>query len=71
MNTRTVKSISFKNGDPYEEKLLEHAAEYPNFSVYVKRLIQRDMEGGNGSQTATLVQPEHLEEDAGAMETFF
>jgi hypothetical protein len=43
---RTIKSISFSHADPYEVKLLEHSDRFRNFSRYVKRLIQRDMEGG-------------------------
>lgn len=43
---RTVRSISFKTDSPYEMQLLEHATKQMNFSAYVKRLIQRDMEGG-------------------------
>lgn len=46
MRDRTVKSLSFKNNCPFESKLLKHALKYPNFAAYIKRLIQRDMEGG-------------------------
>jgi len=46
MNDRIVKSISFKLSDPIEGILLTHALKHSNFSVYVKRLIQRDAEGG-------------------------
>lgn len=44
---RRVKSISFNIVDPFEKQLLDHSKQYSNFSVYVKRLIQRDMEGGS------------------------
>lgn len=33
--------------DPYQKRLYEHAIKYPNSSGYIKRLIQRDMEGGD------------------------
>lgn len=46
MTTRTVRSISFRLDSPYEMQLLEHATKQLNFSAYIKRLIQRDMEGG-------------------------
>ncbi|OIJ12640.1 hypothetical protein BKP37_12615 [Anaerobacillus alkalilacustris] len=42
---RVVKSISFNKADPYENKMISHFKQYPNFSNYVKRLIQKDMEG--------------------------
>lgn len=44
MKDREVKSISFKLTDPWEKELYEHALKYPNFSAYVKRLIQHDKE---------------------------
>ena len=43
------KSIAFNLLDPDQKKMLEHADLRPNFSGYIKRLIQRDMEGGNPS----------------------
>jgi hypothetical protein len=45
------KSVAFNVADPYQRKLLEHTAQFTNFSAYMKRLIQRDMEGG-GTITA-------------------
>lgn len=42
---RKIKSVAFNVADPYELKLVNHLHQYPNFSGYVKRLIQRDMEG--------------------------
>lgn len=39
------KGVSFNVFDSDQEKLLEHAMKRKNFSAYVKRLIQRDMEG--------------------------
>lgn len=40
------KSVSFNMLDPYQVKMKEYAEQFPNFSGYIKRLIQRDMEGG-------------------------
>lgn len=38
--------VVFNVDDPDQKKLWEHARKRPNFSGYIKRLIQRDMEGG-------------------------
>lgn len=38
--------VVFNVDDPDQRKLWKHAKKRPNFSGYVKRLIQRDMEGG-------------------------
>lgn len=43
---REVKSVSFNMKDPIERKLFMHQRKYPNFSVYIKRLIQKDAEQG-------------------------
>lgn len=40
------KSVSFNVVDPYQRQMKEHVEQYPNFSGYIKRLIQRDMENG-------------------------
>lgn len=40
------KCVAFNTSDPDQAKLLSHADMRPNFSGYIKRLIQRDMEGG-------------------------
>jgi hypothetical protein len=52
-----VKSIAFNELDPDQAKLLEHAEKRSNFSAYVKRLIQRDMEGGYSG--GVVVMPEN------------
>lgn len=39
------KSVSFNVLDPFQRQLKTHCDNYPNFSGYIKRLIQRDMEG--------------------------
>lgn len=41
------KSVSFNILDPFQLQMKEYTEKYPNFSSYIKRLIQRDMEGGN------------------------
>lgn len=45
------KSVSFNMLDPYQVKMKEYAEQFPNFSGYIKRLIQRDMEGGQVVRT--------------------
>ncbi|MFS0776276.1 hypothetical protein ABC255_09740 [Neobacillus sp. 3P2-tot-E-2] len=54
----TNKTVSFNVLDPYQVKMKEHAEQFPNFSGYIKRLIQRDMEGGNAVKT-TKKAPAH------------
>lgn len=41
------KPVAFNAADPFQQEMLNHAKQFPNFSGYIKRLIQRDMEGGN------------------------
>jgi hypothetical protein len=45
---RVVKPVSFNLADPFEYGLYEFAGKQGAFSKYVKRLIQRDQEGGHG-----------------------
>lgn len=42
---RKIKSVSFSLNEPFESKLFEHVLNQGPFSKYVKRLIQRDLEG--------------------------
>jgi hypothetical protein len=42
-----VKSVAFNLADPDQRKMYEWMTRRTNFSAYLKRLIQRDMEGGN------------------------
>jgi len=42
---RIFKNVSFNKRDPYEMRLFKHADSQGMFAKYVKRLIQRDMEG--------------------------
>lgn len=45
--TKKVKSVAFQLADPMEYKLYYHAlSQGVYFSTYIKRLIQRDIEGG-------------------------
>lgn len=46
---RVSKGVSFSEIDPYEMTLWEHARKQGKFAKYVKRLIARDMEGGQVS----------------------
>lgn len=39
--------VSFNLADPDQKELFDHAMKRPNFSGYIKRLIQRDMESGS------------------------
>jgi len=39
------KAVSFNVLDPDQKDLYKHAMKRKNFSSYIKRLIQRDMEG--------------------------
>jgi hypothetical protein len=45
------KSVSFNVVDPFQQQMKEHVEQYPNFSAYMKRLIQRDMEEGTKVRT--------------------
>lgn len=45
------KSVSFNVVDPFQAQMKEYTEQFPNFSGYVKRLIQRDMEGGTNVRT--------------------
>lgn len=62
-DTRKIRSVSFNLDDPYEEKLNNHAKKFREFSVYVKRLIQRDMEWGWNHNQSTAQHEESPEED--------
>jgi hypothetical protein len=45
------KSVSFNIMDPFQKQMKEYTDQFPNFSAYIKRLIQRDMEGGQVVRT--------------------
>lgn len=39
-----IKQVVFNVEDPDQLQLLKHTETRPNFSAYIKRLIQRDMD---------------------------
>ena len=41
-----TKGVSFNVLDPDQKELLNHASKRRNFSSYIKRLIQRDIDNG-------------------------
>lgn len=45
-----VEGVAFNLADPDQVKLWQHAKRRTNFSAYIKRLIQRDMEGAANPQ---------------------
>ncbi|WP_171684035.1 hypothetical protein [Paenibacillus planticolens] len=55
-----IKQVVFNIDDPDQKLLLQHAAQRTNFSAYIKRLIQRDMEGGSLTPVAN-VHPEEID----------
>jgi hypothetical protein len=65
---KKVKSVSFNDNDPFEDKLLKHSNQFPNFSGYVKRLIQRDMEGWSPIQQPIIKEQSPADIDKGLME---
>jgi hypothetical protein len=70
---RKVKSVSFNLSDQWESEMYEFANKFPNFSSFVKRLIQNAMSGKNESikpvqkvEKSSIVNveinPEHLKQ---------
>lgn len=51
-----VKGVAFNPDDEDQMRLLAHAERRPNFSGYVKRLIQRDCEKDQDSLTASATE---------------
>lgn len=53
------KGVSFNLYDPDQKKMYDHAMKRSNFSAYVKRLIQRDIEGVRQVSTVheTIAEP--------------
>jgi hypothetical protein len=43
--SRKVKSVSFNLSDQWECEMFEYANKFPNFSSFIKRLIQNAMSG--------------------------
>ena len=63
MSRRKVEPTSFNLDDPFEKRLHDHAKQF-TFSTYVKRLIQRDMEGGQPAWQALSQDPEPTDRKA-------
>lgn len=51
--SRKVKSVSFNLNDPWELEMYEYSLKYPNFSSFVKRLIQSSV-GGTATQKTSV-----------------
>ena len=49
------KSVVFNLEDEFQHKMFQHCNRQSNFSNYIKRLVQRDMEGGS-----SLLSPGHM-----------
>jgi hypothetical protein len=47
--SRKVKSVSFNLCDQWENEMFEYANKFPNFSSFIKRLIQNAMSGKSDS----------------------
>lgn len=61
MNAEIRRSpVAFNLADPDQLSLYRHAKKRTNFSAYIKRLIQRDMEGG---VTNTAVYSAEIQQD--------
>jgi hypothetical protein len=43
--SRKVKSVSFNLSDPFENEMYQYTKKFPNFSSFVKRLIQNSISG--------------------------
>lgn len=54
--SRKVKSVSFNLNDPFEIDLYQHAMKYPNFSSFIKRLIQSSI-GGKSDSPQPKIKP--------------
>lgn len=59
-----TKGVAFNILDPDQAVLLEHAKKRKNFSSYIKRLIQRDMDGTYVPRRIDN-QVSNIQEDAG------
>jgi hypothetical protein len=70
--SRKVKSVSFNLSDQWENEMFEYANKFPNFSSFIKRLIQNAMQNIQPSQPVQKVDkspivnveinPEHLKQ---------
>jgi hypothetical protein len=67
-----VKSVSFNLCDQWENEMFEYANKFPNFSSFIKRLIQNAMQNIQPNQPVQKVDkspivnveinPEHLKQ---------
>lgn len=53
-----IIQVAFNVLDPDQLQLYNHVQERPNKSGYLKRLIQRDVDGGNGGGRLAMPDPE-------------
>lgn len=70
--SRKVKSVSFNLSDQWENEMFEYATKFPNFSSFIKRLIQNAMQNIQPNQPVQKVgklpivnmeiNPEHLKQ---------
>jgi hypothetical protein len=70
--SRKVKSVSFNLSDQWENEMFEYANKFPNFSSFIKRLIQNAMQNIQPNQPVQKVDkspiinveinPEHLKQ---------
>ncbi|MGM7720515.1 hypothetical protein [Metabacillus sp. Hm71] len=49
--SRKVKSVYFNTSDPWEYEMYAYSQQYPNFSKFVKKLIQNHINGINPNQS--------------------
>ncbi|MEK5139049.1 hypothetical protein MKZ18_06710 [Priestia sp. FSL W8-0001] len=61
---RKQLNVSFNTKDAFEIQLLEHSLDQGAFSKYIKRLIQRDMEGIPVRRQQTIVRKLDVEADS-------
>lgn len=69
-NELVNKAVSFNLSDPDQNDLYQHAMKRKNFSAYIKRLIQKDMDNAFVPQIIQAVpvqQEEEVKMDSGLM----
>jgi hypothetical protein len=62
-----IKSVAFNLADPFEKNLYKHTQQFSVFSAYMKRLVQRDYEGGKvlPQQQESILETKFLNEVEG------
>jgi hypothetical protein len=58
--SRKVKSVSFNLSDQWENEMFEYANKFPNFSSFIKRLIQNAMQNIQPNQPVQKVEKSHI-----------